>query len=252
MKIIDTIKKKYFPHKVKLVAGEERAYLTDLDKAFIYACQKLELYNNRLGWFSPEINVSWRTNYEPNKYDFFKFNVEVQYKCWETGHLREIFFQMTYNLTNPKYWKPFFKLMEIFNYKEYELGFKVYRRVKETAIGYDRRMFKVLDYILDEGPYRTSMSWERVDTAFTKYFDVEDEEPKEEKSRNYSSYYQCQPKQDDLRTKYLKVLGISVEISKNEIKTVYRKLVLKYHPDKGGSPEKFRQIQEAYEYLINN
>lgn len=139
--------------------------------------------------------------------------------------------------------------MKIFNHKEYELGFKVYRIAKETAMGYDRKMFNILDYILDEGPYRTSMSWERVYTAFTRYFDIEDEEPKEEKSYNYSYY---QPRQDDLRTKYLRVLGISVEMSKNEIKTVYRKLVLKYHPDKGGSPEKFRQIQEAYEYLMNN
>lgn len=251
MKIIDTIKKKYFPHKVKLIIREERTYLTDLDRAFIYACQKLKLHNNRLGWFSPATDVSWLTNYEPNKYDFFKFNVEVQYKCWETGHLREILYQMTLNLTSPKYWKPFFKLMEIFNYKEYKLGFKVYRMAKETAMGYDRELFKVLDCILDEGPYRTSMSWERVYTAFTRYFDVEDEEPEEEKSRNYS-YYKCQPRQDDLRTKYLRILGISVEMSKNEIKTVYRKLVLKYHPDKGGSPEKFRQIQEAYEYLMNN
>jgi len=34
------------------------------------------------------------------------------------------------------------------------------------------------------------------------------------------------------------------------LKSMYRKLVLQHHPDKGGDPEKFREIQQAYE-LIN-
>ena len=82
MKIIDTIKRKYFPHKVKLIRGEQKAYLTDLDKAFIYACKKLNLLNNRLGWYHPRTEINWLDDYTANKYDFFKFNVEVQSKCW--------------------------------------------------------------------------------------------------------------------------------------------------------------------------
>lgn len=245
MKIVETIKKRYFPHKVKLVKGEERTYLTELDKAFIYACGKLELLNNRRGWYHHKTEISWLSDYKPNKYDFFKFNVEVQMKCWDSGHLKEILGQMVINLDNPKYWKPFFKLMNIFSHKEYKLGFKIYNFVKEVALTSQRiSIYRVLDYVLEENIFRTDMSWERVYTAFTRYFEVEED--------NYQQYesQRTQTNQSDLRIKYLRILGISKEVSKSEIKTIYRKLVLQHHPDKGGNPERFRQIQEAYEYLI--
>jgi curved DNA-binding protein CbpA len=35
----------------------------------------------------------------------------------------------------------------------------------------------------------------------------------------------------------------------NSLKKQYHKMCLKYHPDKGGDPEKFKLIQEAYEIL---
>jgi len=52
---------------------------------------------------------------------------------------------------------------------------------------------------------------------------------------------------------YYKILGINRNTATQEdIKKSYRKLVLEHHPDKGGDPDKFRQIQEAYETLSNN
>lgn len=48
-----------------------------------------------------------------------------------------------------------------------------------------------------------------------------------------------------------KRLGVEVKSDKATIKAAYRKLVLENHPDKGGNPILFKQIQEAYEYLEN-
>lgn len=45
------------------------------------------------------------------------------------------------------------------------------------------------------------------------------------------------------------VLGLDKGASTDEIKKAYRKLAREHHPDKGGDPEKFKKVQEAYEIL---
>lgn len=51
---------------------------------------------------------------------------------------------------------------------------------------------------------------------------------------------------------YYSILGVSKESSQEEIQKVYRKLAIKYHPDRNKNPEdnqKFKDINEAYQVL---
>jgi molecular chaperone DnaJ len=51
---------------------------------------------------------------------------------------------------------------------------------------------------------------------------------------------------------YYQTLGVNKSASQNEIKTAYRKLAHKHHPDKsGGDEKKFKKINEAYQVLSN-
>jgi DnaJ homolog subfamily A member 2 len=45
------------------------------------------------------------------------------------------------------------------------------------------------------------------------------------------------------------VLGVPKDASADAIRAAYRKLALKHHPDKGGDPEKFKEISKANEVL---
>ena len=53
---------------------------------------------------------------------------------------------------------------------------------------------------------------------------------------------------------YYEVLGVSKTASKDEIKSAYRKLAKKYHPDnkETGDEAKFKEIQEAYDILYDD
>jgi curved DNA-binding protein len=47
------------------------------------------------------------------------------------------------------------------------------------------------------------------------------------------------------------VLGLDQAASADEIKAAYRRLAKDHHPDRGGDPDRFMQIQNAYQQLTN-
>mmetsp|Transcript_28989 Transcript_28989/g.83146 ORF Transcript_28989/g.83146 Transcript_28989/m.83146 type:complete len:508 (+) Transcript_28989:66-1589(+) len=50
-------------------------------------------------------------------------------------------------------------------------------------------------------------------------------------------------------TKFYALLEVERSATEAEVKKAYRKLAVKHHPDKGGDPDKFKEISRAYEVL---
>jgi len=48
------------------------------------------------------------------------------------------------------------------------------------------------------------------------------------------------------------VLGVSRDADTSEIRTAYKQLAKEHHPDKGGDPEKFKELSQAHEILSDD
>eukprot|EP00462_Mataza_sp_D1_P013608 CAMPEP_0175149620 /NCGR_PEP_ID=MMETSP0087-20121206/17354_1 /TAXON_ID=136419 /ORGANISM="Unknown Unknown, Strain D1" /LENGTH=510 /DNA_ID=CAMNT_0016435351 /DNA_START=1 /DNA_END=1533 /DNA_ORIENTATION=- len=68
----------------------------------------------------------------------------------------------------------------------------------------------------------------------------------------HKKFRQINPVFQELWTKCLyDVLGVSRNADKNSIKRAFRKAARQHHPDKGGDPEVFKELNEAYEVLCD-
>jgi curved DNA-binding protein len=50
---------------------------------------------------------------------------------------------------------------------------------------------------------------------------------------------------------YYNILGLKKEATPEEIKKAYRSMAMRHHPDRGGDEKKFKEISQAYEFLID-
>ena len=82
-------------------------------------------------------------------------------------------------------------------------------------------------------------------------------EKQEYYNKNFNNWYsqgffgfKDMEKPKDINYPY-NVFKLKKSASHDDVKKAYRKSILKAHPDKGGSNELFRKIQEAWEYFTN-
>ncbi|KAI3853864.1 hypothetical protein MKX03_001192 [Papaver bracteatum] len=57
------------------------------------------------------------------------------------------------------------------------------------------------------------------------------------------------PKKSNNTKYYVIEIAMAQDASPDDLKKAYRKAAIKHHPDKGGDPEKFKELQTAYEVL---
>jgi len=59
------------------------------------------------------------------------------------------------------------------------------------------------------------------------------------------------PPKEVENSKYYEILGLEKTATMDEIRKSYRKKAIRMHPDKGGDPEEFQKLQQAYDTLFD-
>jgi hypothetical protein len=62
--------------------------------------------------------------------------------------------------------------------------------------------------------------------------------------------FKSQRESEEEENENYKILGLKKSASDEDIKQAFRDKARETHPDKGGTPEDFREVREAYESLI--
>ena len=123
------------------------------------------------------------------------------------------------------------------------------RTIKHTSKVYDKVNNKNFDVskINDKDIDKFKRHGIQFIGGVTDYVDLTKPKPTYSTQNQRPSYPQIKPVNNN--QKYYEELGLEQDATKKEIKSAYRKMARKYHPDRGGSNAKFRRVQEAYEKL---
>ena len=86
----------------------------------------------------------------------------------------------------------------------------------------------------------------------TQKMQQENQEYVQDLNPTYEEEIQYSEHEDKPRLKIdpFKILNMSKNYDKNSLKKSYLKLAVKYHPDKGGDPKKFKIVTLAYKILL--
>ncbi|KAG5477758.1 hypothetical protein LSCM1_05056 [Leishmania martiniquensis] len=117
-----------------------------------------------------------------------------------------------------------------------------------------RERLRRQNFGLDEGGYRPHTSSQRIQQEYrsSTYWDTHayqqrrrtsSERPRSASSSSFSAHSVADP------LGYYRALGLQGDESINEIRSAYRRIVLKEHPDVGGSNDAMMKVNEAYRVL---
>jgi hypothetical protein len=136
--------------------------------------------------------------------------------------------------------------------RNYKLGWIYYDIRREIAEGHPLAGFyqSELEYLARRIGYRPQWAhykWEQLPVELQL---GESPSPGE----RYQSDRSCGQSSDDYRTynpllNALNFLGLSLPVAASELKTAYRMMSKRYHPDAGGTSEQFLELQRHYEFL---
>ena len=99
--------------------------------------------------------------------------------------------------------------------------------------------------------YQSSKNFTKVTSSWREWYVPPPAKEEHDNSKSTDTKAET-PKPETLKETYYSILSIAKNATTTEIKKAYHKKALKAHPDKGGSADEFRKVQEAYEVLYDN
>jgi DnaJ family protein A protein 2 len=80
---------------------------------------------------------------------------------------------------------------------------------------------------------------------------MEDDEDRSSHHSHNRQQQTAKPKKEVNTTKFYEALGVPKDANEQDIRKAYRNLARIHHPDRGGDPEKFKEISRAHEVLTD-